>query len=146
MTIESLYWLQVSAPYFKLFIIWTSYKHSRTFNIWNFSNNILMSILNSLYFVPCLPVPKVKCLILRTTNNIIAGLTIIDWNCIFMLCILTNIFLSRQIPNNSFSIPWASNNMVGIDKINGWNGTIMYYFKWRIATTIKCKDFTISTS
>lgn len=146
MTQKCLDGFEISTPKLNFLVIWASNNHSWPFNFWDFSDNITMCIFNPLDLVSSLPVPNIQCFILRSTHHIIWGRIEEDRNCIFMLSILTNVLLSRQIPNNSLTIPWACHNVVAIDKINRRDSAIVYYFQRRISVSIEHQNLSIPAS
>lgn len=114
---QSLNWLQVGTPNLHHLIVGARNDQSRAFDVGYFSNDVSVGVLSPLYLHASVPVPQVERLVLRTADNVIIGSIVINAHCMLMLLELAYLFLLTQRPNDCFSIPRATNNMIRVNKI-----------------------------
>lgn len=126
MAVESLNWFQISTPKLQSFIVRTGYYHSRAFDVCYLSDDIIVSRLNAFDFVACSPVPEIKRLILRATNNVVASFVIKDSYCMFMVGIFTHFFLCGEVPNNGLAIPRTSYYVGAVHEVHRRDSTVMH--------------------
>lgn len=84
-----------------------------------------MGILNSLDFFAILPRPKIQRLILRPRYYQISNGVIKDRNCILMFRELRDFLFATDTPHNCLAIPRAWYKMIGVDKRQRIDITIM---------------------
>lgn len=114
---QSLNRLQVGTPNLHHLIVGARNDQSRAFDVGDFSNDVAVGVLSPLYLHSCVPVPKIKGFILGAADNVIIGSIVINTHCMLMFLELAYLFLLTQRPNDSFSIPRATNNMIRVNKI-----------------------------
>lgn len=121
---EGLDGLEVSTPKLDLLVVRASDNHA-AFYVCDFTDDVVVGVLNPEHFLACLPLPKIERFILRATHNLIGRGVEKDSHCMLVLAVLTHLGSAGKAPNNRLPIPRASNYVLRVDEVNRRDGTVM---------------------